>query len=195
MFVCTLCRRNTYHFELAFNASIKKGLTVRLAILASSAFLCLCAPALAHADMFTLTSGADTISFSAPASPIPSTTDTVNQFSLDNVTFDVDGVPSMGDIYFYTSAVGGGLEVVDGIFMLPLVSQTGPQVFTGAVTAPTFLPGNFSLQAYGDGSVFDGNFSLTILPDMTATPEPASLLLVGSGLLSITSVIRRRFTK
>ena len=165
---------------------------MRLAILASSALFCLCAPALAHADVFTLTSGNNTISFSAPASPTPSTTDTVNQFSLYNLTFDVNGVSSMGDVYFYTSNVAGGLELVDGSYSLSLLSQIGPQLFTGSVEAPTFRLGEFSLTKFDESSVFNQDFSISISPDTTVTPEPASLLLVGSGLLSVTNILRRR---
>jgi hypothetical protein len=63
----------------------------------------------------------------------------------------------------------------------------GPQLFTGSLTTPTFTPGTYDLTLDSTGSAV----SLTI----GSTPEPSSLVLLGTGILGAAGLARRKFLK
>lgn len=100
------------------------------------------------------------------------------------------------DLYFYSTAQGGGLEIEDFWGELTLLVAYGEQLYTGPEFAPTFKLGTFGLSGF-DGI---GSYSLTIT-DLDAAPEPApvpepataAMLLGGLGLLYATR--KRRFGK
>ena len=83
---------------------------------------------------------------------------------------------------FYTADGGGGF---DDDFSV----HTGPELFSGTTTAPTFLLGTFTM---GDGT-------LTITRDAvtSAVPEPATwaMMLGGFGLVGGAMRYRRRQTR
>lgn len=71
-------------------------------------------------------------------------------------------------------------------------SFQGPQLFAGDVSAPTMLAGTFDLTSYRGRGQYD-HFELTVVDTgIIATPEPSSLILVGSGIAGIASSFRRR---
>jgi hypothetical protein len=44
-------------------------------------------------------------------------------------------------------------------------------------------------------TVTNGNFAAFDVKGITAVPEPSTLVMLGTGLLSITAAVRRRFIK
>ena len=125
----------------------------------------------AKADTFTLKTATEFATFSMPASPAVVASPGV-LFRISSVEVDEGGLEVSRDLSFFNAANGGGLliEGPDG----PDFNGEGPVLFTGAVTAPTFRPGTFSLKGVQSGV-------LTITPG-TVTPEPMPFLLVGTGL-------------
>lgn len=144
----------------------------------------LCAPMAAHAstvDSFTLTNNSDgsVITFQLPASP--------TSVGYDYEGFQIDGVStSIGiqNILFFDASNGGGLSVGPGV-------PYGPQLFTGTDAAPTFIPNSFQLSNSSDVSTNDYTLSIA---QVGATPEPSSLLLLGTGALAMCGVMRSRLT-
>jgi hypothetical protein len=122
------------------------------------------------------------ISFSLSSDPTPSNYNT-GVFTLDNVRLDVHGTELTEELYFYTSAAGGGLAD-----SLQEFNLGGAQLFTGGTSDPTFKTGDFTLIG---GS---GNYSLDITEVPAVAPEPASLLLLATGVLGLMAVGRvKRF--
>jgi PEP-CTERM motif len=77
------------------------------------------------------------------------------------------------------------------------ITYDGVSLFTGSVSDPVFKTGTFQLGP----SAFEGNNSgtatLTITdastPVSSATPEPSSMILLGTGILGMAGAARRRF--
>ncbi len=66
--------------------------------------------------------------------------------------------------------------------------------FTGPITAPVLTPGMYlggSIYLPGEG-IYDGTVTISDVGVATATPEPGTWGLVGTGLLGLVGVARRR---
>lgn len=167
-------------------------------------------PVAAHADTddtFSVTGHMLDLTFTLPHSPTPDSHDPHQDFALGDISFTENGVlMTADDVYFYTKNVGGGFELDDSSgAVIDGLSFYGKKLFTGTVSHPTFKEGDFRLTG-GPACTVETDvvsdaaatchYSLTIAPTaVSATPEPGSLVLLGSGALAAMGVVRRRFAR
>lgn len=95
------------------------------------------------------------------------------------VLWDIAGnfpgaVSGVTDLTFYHSSIGGGMAIEDFAGDAVLLLADGPQLYTGAESAPSFRLGAFELTEYQG----PGRYTLTV----SAVPEPASIALMLAGL-------------
>jgi MYXO-CTERM domain-containing protein len=170
----------------------------RLLAVVAAAVPLAAAPAAAQSVLFSGNAnnpgigGPFTYSFVLPQRPIPSSTVGGTSFAVEInstvVTSDGTAVPFPGTITFYAGGACGGFTFFAG--GMNQADVCGPVLFSGPVTAPTFLPGTYSGFTNRDVSPAP----LATVQDMTVTvtPEPVPAALAGAGMLGVALLARRR---
>ena len=166
--------------------------TVVLFLLSSLAILLLAAPQSRGdgLDTFTFTEVAGDLVYSwtwqSLATPTPDGFGPGSDFLLSGVSadFSLDGVvlfPESFDLNFYSSGTG---EIFDagGAFGLDGTDQ----LYFGSDGSPTFLPGTYTGNDPHNTDLTGADLTATLV---ISAPEPSSLLLLFSALLSIAGVL------
>jgi len=142
-------------------------------------------PAAADTINYTLTGNFGTVTFSLPQFP------TVTWW-FSGFFFEIDGVSTsigIDNIAFRRPVMGGGLnDVAVATTGLGVYDLLGPQLYIGGDGSPELLPGVFQVV---DVTGAPATVEAVLVPD-GQVPEPASLLLMGSGLLGLASRLRHK---
>lgn len=137
--------------------------------------------------------GAFTFSATLPQSPTPTYVYGQSGFYLSPLTFTfyqgLAQAPLSGTFTAYASSGLGGFNFYTG--SATLFNTSGPQIFTGPTSAPTFQPGTYVMTSnFGQATVN----SFSIAPATTTAPEPSTWALVGAGVVVSGAAARRRRT-
>jgi hypothetical protein len=113
-------------------------------------------------------------------------------FVLTPTNLMVNGAAAPGDFLgFFNAGVGGGVAIFASAMEMTAYAS-GPQLYAGAESNPTFAPGSFTLDNGAVVPAVTGAYTLTIT-DITnvSTPEPSATILLAIGLLAVGLAVLR----
>jgi hypothetical protein len=140
--------------------------------------------------VFTLT-GSYNATWQLDSSPVISSFVPGSSFNVNSVPGTYGGVAQTASVLqFYTPAGLGGFSI--GLSSGTAFVSSGPQLFSGTLSAPTFLTGTFALTQFTQ--LLPGSGTLTIAPLATAVPEPATWAMMFAGFGLIGGALRSRQT-
>jgi hypothetical protein len=160
----------------------------------------------ADSVLFTSSDSVHTFSFTLPSQPTPDQSgkdfENIPFFFFNNVAVTVDGVTTNQGVLFADNgdqsiafgnewAVSTEDQVVAHNFFFGFFEET-KNIFSGSAASPTFIPGSQTGFLVVPGQVNEPAATLNI-ETVAQTPEPGSLVLLGSGLLGFAGVVRRKF--
>jgi hypothetical protein len=158
---------------------------IRCTALAFVAVILLLGATFAHADTILNyeISGPDSFSasFTLPQNPTPSGGNQLG-FYFASLPVDVNGTWTSLTVAFYSALFGGGVQGSDTFNLY------GRQLFSwdGSSPTPTMELGTFSTIGWAGGD--RGFYTVAV----SAVSEPASFILLGTGLLTLLGLRRRR---
>ncbi|HXC97244.1 MAG TPA: PEP-CTERM sorting domain-containing protein [Edaphobacter sp.] len=180
----------------------------------ASVGLCLMSAPLLRADpiFFSLSGSGHVFNFSLDSNPTPDGTlvdgTVFSAFFLNNIAVSVDGGAPMEDgVEFVTIGTGKQDLVIAGSIvkssptsLSPMnemqLFETSGKIFSGSVDHPQFTAGmtiNGGAAAMFEDELPPATLSISsTAPPPAPTPEPTSFVLLGSGLLSVAGLVRRR---
>lgn len=172
----------------------------------AGAFLFLISAPLLRADAvrFDLSDSVNTFSFTLPSQPTPDQSgkdfENIPFFIFNNILVTVNGVTTNQGLLFADSGdqhlviadefhVSSANQVVSDHNILVSFAEEAKNIFSGSVENPTFIAGSQSGSLFGFG--VQPTATLVIEP-VAQTPEPSSFVLLGSGLLGVAGLMRRK---
>jgi hypothetical protein len=132
--------------------------------------------------------GTFTASFSLHQNPTPSAGNPLG-FDFVNLPVDVNGKWKNLTVYFFNGVIGEGFGASNGFSLFAPFQHL--YSWSASASTPTLDLGTFHAFGAGAGSK-GGLYTVTVTDPPGAAPEPASIALLGMGLLALCGVRRRR---
>jgi len=122
-----------------------------------------------------------------PSCPAPGPCFVSGEYFAENVDISIDGAPATPDTLVFFNSLLTDVDLNDLNLLIP--EFLGDQLYMNDESAPTMNTGMFTLT--DDGTNGDGMAGTLYTLNVSAVPEPGSLVLVGLGVLAVGFGLRR----